>query len=196
VALLDAEGRETNEGEVALDLERRPVGLTPGYEDDPARTAAAMAEGYYRTGDLARRDADGYLTFLARSDDAFKSADYRVSPFELESALLEHPAVAEAAVVPSPEPIRLAVPKAYIVLAAGWEPTADVAAEIFRHIREHISSFRRVRRIEFAALPKTISGKIRRVDLRRREEERHPPHSYDPTRRAEGEFWEEDFPRL
>ena len=196
VALLDGEGRESDEGEVALHLEQRPLGLTPGYEDDPGRTAAAMAEGYYRTGDLARRDADGYLTFLARSDDAFKSADYRVSPFELESALLEHPAVAEAAVVPSPDPIRLAVPKAYVVLAAGWEPTAEVAAAIFRHIRKHISPFRRVRRLEFAALPKTISGKIRRVDLRRREEARHAQQGYDPTKRAEAEFWEEDFPGL
>ena len=107
VVLLDAEGRECDEGELALRLTPRPLGLMQGYIDDPARTNLAMASGFYRTGDEARRDADGYVHFVGRGDDVFKSSDYRISPFEIESALLEHDAVAEAAVVPSPDPVRL-----------------------------------------------------------------------------------------
>ena len=95
-----------------------------------------MAGGYYHTGDIGARDADGYITYVGRTDDVFKASDYRISPFELESVLIEHEAVAEAAVVPSPDPLRLAVPKAYVVLAAGWEPTAETAAAIFAHCRE------------------------------------------------------------
>ncbi|GIK99443.1 MAG: AMP-dependent synthetase [Alphaproteobacteria bacterium] len=193
VLLLDPYGRETEEGEVALDLRDRPLGLMPGYLDDPQRTEATMAGGHYRTGDVARRDADGYITFVGRADDVFKAADYRISPFELESVLIEHDAVAEAAVVPSPDPIRLAVPKAYIALAAGWTPDADTARAVFRHCREHLAPFKRVRRLEFADLPKTISGKIRRVDLRRREDERHAAAT---APRGKAEFWEEDFPEL
>ena len=193
VALLDLEGREADEGEVALDLGQRPLGLMPGYEDDPKRTAEIMSGGYYRTGDVAQRDADGYITFVGRADDVFKAADYRISPFELESVLIEHEAVAEAAVVPSPDPIRLAVPKAYVVLAAGWQPDADTARAVFRYCREHLAPFKRVRRIEFAELPKTISGKIRRVDLRKRETEKHAGTT---ATRGGTEFWEEDFPEL
>ncbi|CAM5737759.1 Acetyl-coenzyme A synthetase [Streptomyces hirsutus] len=102
------------EGEIALDLSDRPVGLMTGYHGDPDRTAQAMAGGYYRTGDIGSRDLDGYLTYVGRADDVFKASDYKISPFELESALLEHEAVAEAAVVPAPDELRLAVPKAYI----------------------------------------------------------------------------------
>jgi len=198
VALLDPEGGEAAEGEIALDLRERPQGLMPGYEDDPGLSAAAMARGYYRTGDVAIRDADGYITFVGRADDVFKSSDYRISPFELESVLIEHEAVAEAAVVPSPDPIRLAVPKAYLALAPGWQASAETARAIFAHVREHLSPFKRVRRIEFAELPKTISGKIRRVDLRRRESERHaaPASPAAPASRAPNEFWAEDFPDL
>src|SRR5690348_10224689 len=113
------------------------------------------------------RDAHGYLTFVGRADDVFKASDYRISPFELESALIEHPAVAEAAVVPSPDPVRLAVPKAFVALAPGHnEPDRDTALSIFRHLRAHLAPFKRIRRLEFAELPKTISGKIRRVELR------------------------------
>jgi acetyl-CoA synthetase len=193
VVLLDPEGREAEEGEVALDLAVRPLGLMPGYQDDPHRMAEIMSGGYYRTGDVARRDADGYITFVGRADDVFKAADYRISPFELESVLIEHEAVAEAAVVPSPDSIRLAVPKAYISLAAGWPPDAETARAVFRYCREHLAPFKRVRRLEFAELPKTISGKIRRVDLRRREVERHGEARAE---RAGAEFWEEDFPDL
>nr|WSY50521.1 AMP-binding protein [Streptomyces sp. NBC_00886] len=155
-----------DEGEIALDLSDRPVGLMTGYHGDPDRTAEAMAGGYYRTGDIGARDADGYITYVGRSDDVFKASDYKISPFELESALLEHEAVAEAAVVPAPDELRLAVPKAYVVLAAGWEPGADTAKVLFEHSRDVLAPYKRIRRLEFADLPKTVSGKIRRIELR------------------------------
>lgn len=154
------------EGEICLDLSARPVGLMTGYRGDPDRTAAAMAGGYYRTGDIGSRDADGYLTYVGRSDDVFKASDYKISPFELESVLLEHDAVAEAAIVPSPDPVRLAVPKAYVVLAGGWTPDEATARLLIAHCRERLAPYKRVRVVEFAELPKTISGKIRRVELR------------------------------
>ena len=131
-----------------------------------------MADGYYHTGDVGSRDADGYITYVGRADDVFKACDYRISPFELESVLIEHPAVAEAAVVPSPDPLRLAVPKAYVVLAAGYEPSADTARSILEFARDNLAPYQRIRRLEFAELPKTISGKIRRVELRGRERAR------------------------
>ncbi|MFF9090895.1 AMP-binding protein [Streptomyces sp. NPDC014991] len=154
------------EGEIALDLTERPVGLMTGYHGDPDRTAEVMAGGYYRTGDIASRDEEGYLTYVGRSDDVFKASDYKVSPFELESALLEHEAVAEAAVVPAPDELRLAVPKAYIVLAAGWEPGPGTAKILFEHSRSVLAPYKRIRRLEFGTLPKTVSGKIRRIELR------------------------------
>src|SRR6185295_19155016 len=167
------------------------VGLMPGYADDPERTAGAMADGYYHTGDVARRDRDGYLTFIGRSDDVFKASDYRISPFELESVLIEHDAVAEAAVVPSPDPLRLAVPKAYVVLAAGWEADRDTALAILRHARENLAPYKRIRRLEFAELPKTISGKIRRVELRGNE-----AAAVEAGERVEHSYSEDDFPDL
>ncbi|MFH8440034.1 isobutyrate:CoA ligase IbuL [Streptomyces sp. NPDC018026] len=154
------------EGEIALDLSGRPVGVMTGYHGDPDRTGEAMAGGYYRTGDIGARDADGYLTYVGRADDVFKASDYKISPFELESALLEHEAVAEAAVVPAPDELRLAVPKAYVVLAAGWEPGPDTAKVLFEHSRDSLAPYKRVRRLEFGELPKTVSGKIRRIELR------------------------------
>jgi len=162
------------EGEICLDLNGpmgRPLPLMTAYQGDAERDAEAMAGGYYHTGDVASRDEDGYITFVGRTDDVFKASDYKVSPFELESVLIEHPAVAEAAVVPAPDELRLAVPKAYIALAPGYEPTREVALQILRYAREHLAPYQRVRRIEFFELPKTISGKIRRVDLRAREEQ-------------------------
>ncbi|MFE7034529.1 AMP-binding protein [Streptomyces sp. NPDC057621] len=154
------------EGEIALDLSVRPVGVMTGYHGDPDRTAEAMADGYYRTGDIGSRDADGYVTYVGRSDDVFKASDYKISPFELESALLEHEAVAEAAVVPAPDDLRLAVPKAYIVPAEGWEPGPDTAKVLFEHSRTVLAPYKRIRRLEFGELPKTVSGKIRRIELR------------------------------
>jgi acetyl-CoA synthetase len=184
VELIDPEtGNPGDEGEICLDLARRPLGLMVGYHGDPALTAAATAGGYYHTGDLAARDADGYLTYVGRTDDVFKASDYRVSPFELESVLLEHEAVAEAAVVPAPDPVRTAVPKAYVVLAAGWAPDASTARAIFGYCRDRLAPYLRIRRLEFAELPKTISGKIRRTELRARER--------DPADRVE--YREEDL---
>ncbi|MFI9030672.1 AMP-binding protein [Streptomyces sp. NPDC053560] len=169
VVLLDpVTGEPGDEGEIALDLRNRPVGVMAGYHGDPERTAEAMAGGYYRTGDIGSRDGDGCLTYIGRADDVFKASDYKISPFELESALLEHEAVAEAAVVPAPDPLRLAVPKAYIVLAAGWEPGPATAKALFEHSREVLAPYKRVRVLEFAELPKTVSGKIRRIELRER----------------------------
>jgi acetyl-CoA synthetase len=152
-----------------LRLAARPVTLMTGYVGDPDRNADVTAGGYYHTGDVARRDADGYITYVGRTDDVFKASDYKISPFELESVLIEHPAVAEAAVVPAPDPVRLAVPKAYVTLAAGWYPNRATADAIFLRARANLAPYQRIRRIEFFDLPKTTSGKIRRVELRNRE---------------------------
>jgi acetyl-CoA synthetase len=191
VRLLDADGAEQQEAEVCLTLDPPPLGLMQGYQADDGATQP-LAGAVYRTGDVAMRDADGYLTYVGRADDLFKASDYRISPFELESALIEHPAVIEAAIVPSPDPLRLAVPKAFIVLAGNQSPSRDTALSIFRHIREHLAPFKRVRRLEFADLPKTISGKIRRVELRTAE----AAHRGAKAPRAAAEYWEEDFPEL
>jgi len=194
VVLVDpATGLLGDEGEICLDLGERPLGLMVGYRDDPERTADAMRQGYYHTGDVASRDDDGYLTYVGRADDVFKASDYRISPFELESALIEHEAVVEAAVVPSPEALRLAVPKAYVVLAEGHAPSRETALSILRFARQRLAPFQRIRRIEFGELPKTISGKIRRVDLRHREEALHGGDADAPMRGAT-EYWEQDFP--
>jgi acetyl-CoA synthetase len=193
IALLDAAGDEAEEGEICVGLEPRPVGLMTCYLDNPEKTAAVMAAGYYRTGDIARRNEDGYLTFVGRADDVFKASDYRISPFELESVLVEHEAVAEAAVVPSPDPVRLAVPKGFVELAPGWQPTRETAESILAHARVHLAPFKRVRRLEFADLPKTISGKIRRVELRALEQKRRGGDRYDPAHRYKNEYWWDDF---
>lgn len=192
VVLLDSETGQpvegVGEGELGLDLSRPVLSLMTGYWGDPDRTAAATRDGYYRTGDVAARDEDGYITYIGRTDDVFKASDYKISPFELESVLIAHPAVSEAAVVPAPDPVRLAVPKAYIALAPGHEPSAEVAESILRHCRENLAPYLRVRRVEFFELPKTISGKIRRVELRAREE--HPDTDFS------AEYREEHFPGL
>jgi len=188
IALLDADGLESDQGEIALPLRPRAVGLMRFYRNEAGEPA--QIEGpYYRTGDVASRDAEGYITYIGRADDVFKSSDYRLSPFELESTLIEHEAVAEAAVVPAPDPMRYTTPKAYVTLAPGFEPTRATAASIFDHVRRRLSPYKRVRRIEFAALPKTASGKIRRVELRGRE-----TALAERNERAEREFRIEDFP--
>ena len=187
-----AQQQAGGEGEVCLDLTDRPIGLMAGYRDDAERNESAMAHGLYHTGDVVSLDDDGYLTYVGRTDDVFKSSDYRISPFELESVLIEHPAVAEAAVVPAPDPLRLSVPKAYVVLAAGHEPDRDTAAALFAHSRDHLAGYKRIRRLEFAELPKTISGKIRRVELRGRENEVHA----DAGAVVATEYRIEDFPEL
>jgi acetyl-CoA synthetase len=174
VVLVDpVTGELADEGEICLDLAREPLNLMTGYLGDPQRNAHVMAGGYYHTGDVASRDEDGYITYIGRTDDVFKSSDYKVSPFELESVLIEHPAVVEAAVVPQPDETRLSVPKAYVSLAQGWSADAGTAKAIMEYARDHLAPYLKVRRVEFFELPKTISGKIRRVELRTREDEAH-----------------------
>ena len=185
IALLDPlTGEPAAEGEICVRMEPRPLGLMVGYHGDAELTARRMTGGYYHTGDVAARDDDGYITYVGRTDDVFKASDYRISPFELESVLIEHEAVVEAAVVPSPDPLRLAVPKAYVVLADGWPPDAATAEAIFTYAREHMPPYARIRRLEFADLPKTISGKIRRVELRAAELTKHEVDGHTPP----GEF--------
>ncbi len=194
IDLIDpASGAHGETGEICIDLSKRPVALMVGYRDDRAHTAEVMRDGFYHTGDVASRDGDGYITYVGRSDDVFKSSDYRISPFELESVLIEHPAVAEAAVVPSPDALRLAVPKAFIAVGAGHLPSATIARSIFEHSQANLAGYKRIRRLEFAELPKTISGKIRRVDLRAREVDLRERAK---SARADNEYWEEDFPDL
>jgi acetyl-CoA synthetase len=188
IVLLDHGGEPSDEGEVCIDLSNPPVGLTPGYFGDDVTTSNATRGGYYHTGDVAVRDHEGYLTFVGRLDDVFKSADYRISPFEIESVLVEHDAVAEAAVVPSLDDIRHTVPKAFVVLAPGHEPTRELAASILAYAANRLAPYKRVRRIEFAELPKTVSGKIRRVELRELERERRTKGE-----RLSLEFFEEEL---
>jgi acetyl-CoA synthetase len=192
VQVSDADGNPAREGEVTLLLGReRPAGLMQGYQGDDGTLSGAEGE-LYRSGDVVFEDEDGYLTFVGRSDDVFKSSDYRISPFELESVLLEHELVAEAAVVPSPDPIRLAVPKAFVLLTSGAERSPATALSIFQHLHTRLAPFKRIRRLEIVTeLPKTISGKIRRVQLRRLERD---DDRTDPLRGRE--FREEDFPEL
>jgi acetyl-CoA synthetase len=189
IVLLDPEGHvSAKEGEICLRLDDRPLGLTDGYADDDAKTSDAMRGGYYHTGDIASRDSDGYFTFVGRADDVFKASDYRLSPFELESVLIKYPAVAEAAVVPSPDPLRHAVPKAFVTLSAGFSPSRQLAADILAHCRNTLAPYKWIRRIEFAPLPKTISGKIRRIELRQAEADRRAAGE-----RGADEFFEEDL---
>jgi acetyl-CoA synthetase len=192
VQITDIDGHVANEGEITLLLgDDPPAGLMQGYQGDDGKLSGADGT-LYRSGDVVFADDEGYLTFVGRSDDVFKSSDYRISPFELESILLEHELVAEAAVVPSPDPIRLAIPKAYVLLVAGAERSSETALSIFRHLHTRLAPFKRIRRIELVTeLPKTISGKIRRVQLRRLE------HDNDREDSLRGEeFREQDFPEL
>ncbi len=175
VEILDPKGEPASEGEICIDLSADPRGLMLGYAGEEARSAAALRDRYYHTGDVGARDEDGYITFIGRTDDVFKASDYRISPFELESVLIRHAAVAEAAVVPSPDPVRFAVPKAFIALATGYTPCEEVARSIFSFVRQNLAPYKRVRRLEFCELPKTISGKIRRAELRRAEQARQTP---------------------
>ncbi|BBC00836.1 acetyl-CoA synthetase [Bradyrhizobium japonicum] len=192
VQVTDNDGHAAKEGEVTLLLgDDRPAGLMQGYQGDDGKLIGTDGE-IYRSGDVVFTDDEGYLTFVGRTDDVFKSSDYRISPFELESVLLEHDAVAEAAVVPSPDPIRLAVPKAYVLLVSGVERTPETALSIFKHLHTRLAPFKRIRKLELVTeLPKTISGKIRRVQLRRLE---HDDVRSDALRGVE--FREEEFPEL
>lgn len=203
-------GEASEEGEVCLPLHAsaegaaataadRPVNLMTGYFGDPAATERATRGGFFHTGDVAQRDpvgagsslGEGVLTFVGRTDDIFKSSDFKVSPFEVESALLEHDLVAEAAVVGAPDETRLNVTKAYVALAAGTDAGEETARAILAHARETMPAYMRVRRVEFFELPKTASGKIRRVELRQRE-----VAAFESGTRIATEWREEDFPGL
>lgn len=190
IRLLDMDDKEIPEGEVSILLDQPPVGLMRGYQQDDG-SFAPLGTIAYRTGDVATRDAEGHFTYVGRADDVFKASDYRISPFELESVLVEHEAVAEAAVVPAPDAMRMAVPKAFIALAPGVVGDRATMLSIFQHLRARLSPFKRVRRLEVYELPKTISGKIRRVELRQTEEKR-----FADGGRVNTEFREEDFPEL
>jgi len=190
IRLLDPGDKDAQEAEICIALDQVPHGLMDGYQQDDG-SFAPLGTIAYRTGDVANKDADGYYTYVGRADDVFKASDYRISPFELESILVEHDAVAEAAVVPAPDAMRLAVPKAFIALAPGATGDRDTMLSIFRHVRERLAPFKRVRRLEVYDLPKTISGKIRRVELRQAEERR-----FAAKDRPASEFREEDFPEL
>jgi len=196
---------DEGEGEVCIVTEPRPVGLMTGYKADPAKNDEVFRNGVYHTGDIMSRDANGNFTYVGRADDVFKASDYKLSPFELESVVIEHPAVAEAAVVPSPDPLRLAVPKAFVALNSGHEPTAELAESILAHCRANLAPYARIRRLEFFDLPKTVSGKIRRVELRAHERQMHGEDGErtetfrEERTTSEGyghEFSEADFPGL
>lgn len=184
--------RARAEGELCIDLAGGgPINVMRGYFGNEEATRERTAGGVFHTGDVAQRDPSGRYTFVGRVDDIFKSSDYKVSPFEVESALIEHPAVAEAAVVGAPDETRLNITKAYVQLAAGWAEDERSAFEVLLHARKALPPYMRVRRVEFYELPKTTSGKIRRVDLRDREQQF--------ARRGEripNEWREEDFPAL
>jgi medium-chain acyl-CoA synthetase len=165
------DGAELPAGEVGdLAVRGRPPSLFLEYWKNPEETAACRRGEWYLTGDRARRDEDGYLWFVGRADDVIISAGYRIGPFEVESALLEHPAVVESAVVASPDPVRGEVVKAFVVLQPGHAPAPELVRQLQEHVKCVTAPYKYPREIEFVdALPKTVSGKIRRVELRERE---------------------------
>jgi len=160
-----------------------------GYIDPVEKNKEVFVADWYLTGDVASKDKDGYFWFVGRADDVFKSSDYRISAFELESELMVHPSILEVAVVASPDPLRGFLPKAYITLKPNYAPSRDLALEIFRFARRTIAPYKRPRVVQFTEeLPKTISGKVRRVELRR-----GVPAAKNSEGRVEGEYFENDF---
>ncbi len=177
IELHDDEGRPVEQGEegrIAIRTDPRPVGLFAEYVNSPEANAASFVNGFYYTGDKATMDANGYFWFVGRNDDIIKSSGYRIGPFEVESALLEHPAIQESAVVGSPDLIRGLIVKAFIVLKPGYQPSETLIRDIQSHVRNTTAPYKYPRAIEFVPeLPKTLSGKIRRNDLREREQEKY-----------------------
>jgi acetyl-CoA synthetase/medium-chain acyl-CoA synthetase len=174
LAVIDDDGQPLpamREGDVAVRVKpRRPPGLFTEYRGDAERTQRAFRGDWYLTGDRAYVDADGYFWFVGRADDVILSAGYRIGPFEVESALLEHPAVAESAVVSSPDDMRGEVVKAFVVLAPGFDGDAALVKALQEHVKNVTAPYKYPRKIEFVdTLPKTVSGKIRRIELRERE---------------------------
>lgn len=173
VDILDEDGNPVNNGEVGEICVKvksdRQVGLFMGYYNDEERKKAVWHDGYYHTGDTAWRDEDGYYWYVGRTDDVIKSSGYRIGPFEIESALMEHPAVLECAVTGAPDPIRGQVVKATIVLTKKYKPSDELAKEIKDYVKHQTAPYKYPRIIEFVdSLPKTISGKIRRVEIRKK----------------------------
>lgn len=173
VAVVDADGTALppgNEGQIAVRVTpQRPVGLFAEYWRDEEATRAAHLGEWYLTGDRAHVDRDGYFWFVSRDDDVIISSGYRIGPFEVESAIMEHPSVQEVACIGVPDEERGEVVKAFVILAAGHEPSEALAEEIKAHVRSVTAPYKYPRQIEFLAeLPKTVSGKVRRVDLRAR----------------------------
>ena len=171
VDIVDEEGTpvaDDEEGNIGIRAEpQRPVGLFSGCYREPEATRAAFQGSFYLTGDRGRRDGDGYLWFEGRSDDVITSSAYRIGPFEVESALLEHPAVAEAAVVGKPDPQRTQLVTAFVILAPGYQPGAALARELQDHVKRVTAPYKYPREVHFVTeLPKTVSGKIRRSELR------------------------------
>ena len=174
LAIVDDAGKQlpaNQEGDIAVLVEPgKPPGMFKEYRDDPERTAATRRGQWYITGDRAYVDEDGYFWFVSRADDVILSAGYRIGPFEVESALIEHPAVAESAVVSSPDETRGEIVKAFIVLTPGFEPSDRLAAELQNHVKQVTAPYKYPRKLAFVdALPKTVSGKIRRIELREKE---------------------------
>jgi 4-hydroxybutyrate---CoA ligase (AMP-forming) len=198
VALVDDDGNEVTKpdepGHIAVKLDKwRAIGLFTEYIGNPEKMASVFKDNYYYTGDRASFDADGYWWFIGRADDVIKSSDFRVGPFEVESALIEHPSVGEAAVVGVPDPKRHQLVKAYVILKKGYEPSKELALELFQHSISILAKFKIPRIIEFIPeVPKTISGKIRRVELREREVTRQ--ESANGPAKHEYFYW--DFPEL
>ncbi|MFI5421307.1 MAG: AMP-binding protein, partial [Nitrososphaerales archaeon] len=175
ISIVDDNGSElpiNEEGNIAVRLHARPIGLFAGYIGDEERSRISFRGSYYYTGDRAYKDQEGRIWFVGRADDVIKSSDYRIGPFEVESVLLEHPAIKESAVVGSPDPLRGNEVKAFLVLKPGYEESKELAKEIFDYSREKLAHYKAPRLLEFTSeLPKTISGKIRRVELRGNEAE-------------------------
>jgi len=177
VAIVDEDGEELpygQEGQIAVKVKpERPVGLLREYWKYPEGMEASFFGDWYLTGDKAYKDEDGYFWFVGRADDVIISAGYRIGPFEVESALIEHPAVAESAVVASPDPVRGDVVKAFVILTPGYVPSDELVVSIQDHVRQSTAPYKYPRVVEFVTeLPKTISGKIRRVELRALEVEK------------------------
>ena len=198
VALVDDDGKEIEvpdePGHIVVKLDKwRPIGLFTEYIGNPEEMDSVFINNYYYTGDRASIDIDGYWWFVGRSDDVIKSSDFRIGPFEVESALLEHQAVAESAIVGVPDENRHQLVKAFVILKPDATPSRELALELFQHTIDILAKFKIPRIVEFVeAVPKTLSGKIRRVELRQQEIDRNDPGI--AGERHEYFYW--DFPEL
>jgi acetyl-CoA synthetase len=171
IDIIDDEGNPCEagiEGQIIIHTDKRkPLGMFNGYYRDKQLTKSVWSKGVYKTGDMAWRDEDGYYWFVGRADDVIKSSGYRIGPFEVESALMEHPAVLECAITAVPDPDRGQIVKATVVVAKNYQPGDKLAKELQEHVKKVTAPYKYPRIVEFVSeLPKTISGKIRRVQIR------------------------------